>query len=149
MQVVSCHCYPFVYHPFVQQLTIFCTHCLVCRHLLSSTVMTTMSDMCQKVCINPYNFSIVNPLWTDIQAQPHTKTTLVPATPTRLCASLIHRSKLWFTNKLSFTSCTTLTPHSGILHAYVTSHFIKSLLLQANNIIDKLMSGSSVEGKAS
>ena len=48
-----------------------------------------LSGTCQKVrklCINPYT-SIVNSLWTDIQAQPQTKAPLVPATPARLWAS--------------------------------------------------------------
>ena len=38
-----------------------------------SMVLNSVPDLHSKLCINQY-ISIVNPLWTDIQAQPQTKT---------------------------------------------------------------------------
>ena len=95
-QVVSRHCYLVVFHPFVEQLTVFHTSGLV---LASSSIFRVhnldlhaiarygiLSGTCQKVrklCINLY-ISIVNPLRTDMQAQPQTKAPLAPATAARL-----------------------------------------------------------------
>ena len=87
VQVVSCHRYLVVFHPFVEQLTVSSIHLdSFWRRLLSSESLTSisvpsrngfLSGTCQKVCklcINPY-ISIVNPLQTDIQTYIHTNTT--------------------------------------------------------------------------
>ena len=82
-QVVSHHRYLVVFHPFVEQLTVFHTSELVLRRLLSSSLGPRspchrairdgiLNGRCQKVrklCINPY-ISIVNPLPTDIHLGP-------------------------------------------------------------------------------
>ena len=77
-----CHCYLVIFHPFVEQLTVFHISGLV---LASSSVLEVldldlhcdgiMSGMCQTY------ISIVNPLRTYIQAQPQTMTPLVPTVP--------------------------------------------------------------------
>ena len=73
VQVVSCHRYLVVFHPFVEQLTVF--------HTSESS-----TSMVHKQCVNPY-ISIVKPLpyiHTYIQAQPQTKTPLASAAPAQL-----------------------------------------------------------------
>ena len=94
-QVVSCHRYLVVFHPFVEQLTVFHTSGLI---LGSSSIFQVLnlnrdgilSGTCQKVCklcINPF-ISIANLLRRDmqtyIQAQPQTKAPLVSTAPARL-----------------------------------------------------------------
>ena len=82
-QVVSCHRYLVVFHPFVEQLTVFHTSGLVLAlssifRVLDSTLIMPLCDgilsgTCQKVrklCINPY-ISIVNPLRTAIHTYKH------------------------------------------------------------------------------
>ena len=98
-QVTSCHRYLVVFHPFVEQLTVFHISELV---LTSSSILKTLTpivmaswaarakEVC-KLCINPY-ISIVNHyrqtyIYTYIQAQPQTKTPLTPATPAQLWPS--------------------------------------------------------------
>ena len=77
MQVISCYCYPVVFH-IAEQLNIFYS-------LLSSSILQVLrrnivmepwaacGRNLHKLCVNPH-ISIVNPLWTYIQAQPQTKT---------------------------------------------------------------------------
>ena len=60
------------------------------NHKRGNGILSSMCQKLRKLCINPY-ISIVNQLrtyiHTYIQAQPQTKTPLVPTTPARLWAS--------------------------------------------------------------
>ena len=72
------HCYPVIFHPFVEQLTVFYIDISLdsFSSLPSSSILWVLHhDMApweghtSKLCINPH-ISIVNSLRTDIQAQP-------------------------------------------------------------------------------
>ena len=97
VQVVSCHRYLVIFHPFVEQLTVFHTSGLV---LVSSSILRVLdlnlhvtapshncilSGTCQKMHKPVYfNRKPVMDRHTNIQAQPQTKALLAPAAPARL-----------------------------------------------------------------
>ena len=101
-QVVSCHRYLVVFHPFVEQLTFFHTSGLV---LASSSILRVLIVMAswaarakevRKLCVNQY-ISMVNLLRTDIHTYIHTYIQAQPQTKTPLAHNLfmsIHVSEI-------------------------------------------------------
>ena len=91
-QVISCHCFLVIFHPLVEQLTVFYVYPLdsFSSLLLSSIFLVLHCDYIMHERHVPERYanwytSIVNPLWTEIKEQLQTKTPLAPVVPTPLC----------------------------------------------------------------